>query len=223
MIFPLAPVQDFHGWSQAPSFLASAFPQNLLARLKDFGPRDTIESAWIAFGLYWLIAARGRKRAQRREPAAERMFHVLWMIGAAYLLFRYDPRLGALNHRFLPERMWIAELGAVITVAGICIAIWARRHLGKNWSAEVTIREGHALIRSGPYTYIRHPIYSGMLLGILGTAIAMGEYRGLAALGIFWIGWAQKARKEESFLTQEFGPSFAEYKRVTGFFLPRIG
>ena len=157
------------------------------------------------------------------RSASERLIHVLWMIGAAYLLFHFDPRLGALNHRFLPQRMWIAGLGAVITVAGIGVAIWARRHLGKNWSAEVTIREGHALIRSGPYAYIRHPIYSGMLLGILGTAVAVGEYRALVALAIFWIGWAHKAKKEESFLAQEFGPSFVEHKRVTGFFLPRIG
>lgn len=223
MILSLAVALDFHGGSQALSFLAAVFPQDLIARLKDSGPREIIEVAWVAFGLYWLIAALGRKPAQRREPAAERMFHVLWMIGASYLLFEFDPRLGALNRRFLPEKMWIAGLGAAITVAGIGIAIWARRHLGRNWSAEVTIRKGHSLIRSGPYTYIRHPIYSGMLLGILGTAIAVGEYRGLAALAIFWIGWAQKARKEESFLAQEFGPAFAEHKRATGFFLTRIG
>ena len=223
MILSVMSVRDFHGWSQALSFLAAVSPQALFEPLNDFGPRETIEAAWISFGLYWLIAARGRQPAQRREPPAERMFHVLWMIGAAYLLFRYDPRLGALNRRFLPPGLWIAELGAAVTIVGIGIAIWARWHLGKNWSAEVSIREGHSLIRSGPYKYVRHPIYSGMLLGILCTAVATGEYRGLAALAIFWIGWAQKARKEESFLAQEFGPAFAEHKRLTGFFLPRIG
>lgn len=223
MIFLFALVQDFHEWSQASSLLASAFPPEILARLKDFGPGDAIETAWVAFGLYWLLAARGRRAAQRGEPSGERMIHVVWMIGAAYLLFHFDPRFGALNRRFLPQRMWIASFGAVITVAGIGIAVWARRHLGKNWSADVTIREGHALIRTGPYTYIRHPIYSGMLLGILGTAIAVGEYRGLVALAIFWIGWAHKAKKEESYLAAEFGPAFAEHKRLTGFFLPRIG
>ncbi|MGH9756572.1 MAG: methyltransferase family protein, partial [Candidatus Acidiferrales bacterium] len=164
-----------------------------------------------------------RNAAQRREPAGELLIRVVWMIGAAYLLFHFDPRFGALNRRFLPQRMWIASFGAVVTVAGIGIAVWARRRLGKNWSAEVTIREGHALILSGPYAYIRHPIYSGMLLGILGTAIAVGEYRGLVALAIFWIGWAHKAKKEESYLAAEFGPAFAEHKRLTGFFLPRIG
>ncbi|HEY7826360.1 MAG TPA: isoprenylcysteine carboxylmethyltransferase family protein [Candidatus Acidoferrales bacterium] len=223
MILSLAVVEDFHGWSQALSIWAAVFPQDFLARLRDFGPRGTIESAWLVFGLYWLISSRGRKPARRREPTAERLFHVLWVLGATYLLYRSDPRLGALDRRFLPERLSIADLGAAITVAGVGLAIWARRHLGKNWSAEVTIREGHSLIRTGPYRYIRHPIYSGMLLGILGTAIAVGEYRGLAALAVFWIGWAQKARKEESFLAQEFGRAFAEHKRVTGFFLPRIG
>ncbi|MGH9698197.1 MAG: methyltransferase family protein [Candidatus Acidiferrales bacterium] len=95
--------------------------------------------------------------------------------------------------------------------------------VGKKLERGADHSRGSRTHRSRPYTYIRHPIYSGMLLGILGTAIAVGEFRGLAALAIFWIGWAQKARKEESFLAQEFGPAFAEHKRMTGFFLPRIG
>jgi protein-S-isoprenylcysteine O-methyltransferase Ste14 len=116
----------------------------------------------------------------------------------------------------------IALLGAALVVAGIGFAIWARRHLGKNWSAEVTIREEHKLIRSGPYKYIRHPIYTGLLAAVLGTAIVVSEYRALVSLAIFVIGWTLKAKKEEAFLAREFGPAFEEHKRLTGFFLPRL-
>ncbi|MGH9756784.1 MAG: hypothetical protein ACRD4M_03540, partial [Candidatus Acidiferrales bacterium] len=100
MILPLALVKDFHAWSPAHTLLPSVFPPEILARLKGFGSGDAIETAWVAFGLYWLIAARGRNAAQRREPAGELLIRVVWMIGAAYLLFHFDPRFGALNRRF---------------------------------------------------------------------------------------------------------------------------
>jgi protein-S-isoprenylcysteine O-methyltransferase Ste14 len=86
----------------------------------------------------------------------------------------------------------------------------------------VQIKEGHQLIRSGPYARIRHPIYTGILLATIGTALAVGEYRGLVAVGMFLVGFTRKARKEESFLAAEFGSAFEEHCRQTGFFLPRI-
>jgi protein-S-isoprenylcysteine O-methyltransferase Ste14 len=78
------------------------------------------------------------------------------------------------------------------------------------------------LIRTGPYRTIRHPIYTGILLALLGTAVAVGEVRGLLALAIAWLSFYIKARREESFLTQEFGPGFAEHRRHTGMFLPHL-
>jgi protein-S-isoprenylcysteine O-methyltransferase Ste14 len=129
--------------------------------------------------------------------------------------------LGVLNRRFLPERGWIAMLGAVLTAAGVAFAIWARRHIGKNWSAQVTIRQEHELIRSGPYARIRHPIYTGLLLAVAGTAIAIGEYRAIVAFAVIAIGFVVKAKREEAFLATQFGPAFDEHRRQTGFFLPR--
>ena len=115
--------------------------------------------------------------------------------------------------------MW---LGAYLAFAGVLFAIWARRTIGKEWSAEVQIKEGHQLIRSGPYAHIRHPIYTGILIAIAGTALAIGQYRGLLGLGIIAIGFVLKAKKEETFLAGQFGPAFEEHRRRTGFFLPRF-
>jgi protein-S-isoprenylcysteine O-methyltransferase Ste14 len=100
--------------------------------------------------------------------------------------------------------------------------MWARRTIGTDWSAEVQIKEGHQLIRSGPYAHIRHPIYTGILLATFGTALVIGKYRGLVAVAMFLIGFTRKARNEESFLAAEFGAAFDEHRRRTGFFLPRI-
>jgi protein-S-isoprenylcysteine O-methyltransferase Ste14 len=189
-------------------------------------PREIISAiqygAWAVFGIYWIAAAFTQSRARRREPVLERLLHVLWVACGFVLLSRDDLPIGPLNRQFLPHRLWIASLGAALTVAGVGIAIWARNHLGRNWSAEVTIREEHKLIRTGPYKYIRHPIYTGLLTAVLGTAIVVSEYRAIVAFGVFLIGWARKAKKEESFIAQEFGPAFEEHKRLTGFFLPPL-
>ena len=112
-------------------------------------------------------------------------------------------------------------VGALLTVAGVAFAIWARRHIGKNWSAQVTIRKEHELIRSGPYARIRHPIYTGLLFAVAGTAIAIGEYRAVVAFAVIAIGFVVKAKREEAFLATQFGPVFDEHRRQTGFFLPR--
>lgn len=84
------------------------------------------------------------------------------------------------------------------------------------------LKQGHELIRTGPYRTIRHPIYTGILLALLGTAISFGEIRALLGVAIAWASFYIKARREELFLSQEFGPSFAEHQQSTGMFLPRF-
>jgi len=180
-----------------------------------------IQAAWIAFCAYWILAARNQKREQKREPPFARLLHIAYMACGFVLLYAEDPRLGVLNRRFLPERGWIAMLGAILTAAGVAFAIWSRWHIGKNWSAQVTIRQEHELIRSGPYARIRHPIYTGLLLAVAGTAIAIGEYRAIVGFAVIAIGFVVKAKREEAFLATQFGPAFDEHRRQTGFFLPR--
>ena len=102
-------------------------------------------------------------------------------IPAAVLLAVRGPWLPWLGTRFLPDTMIVYLLGLLMVVAGLAFAIWARVHLGRNWSGTVTVKENHELIRSGPYAIVRHPIYTGLLLAVLGTAIVFGEWRGLLA------------------------------------------
>jgi protein-S-isoprenylcysteine O-methyltransferase Ste14 len=198
---------------------AAHFPEPARMRIT---PAPVLCAFWLLFALYWFVAAFGVKRTAKRQNSAERMLYIVFMAAGFFLLYQENPNWGPLNHRFVPDKLWVAWLGTALCAAGVLFAIWARRTIGKDWSAEVQIKEGHQLIRSGPYAHIRHPIYTGLLLATLGTALLVGEYRGLLGLGMFLAGFTRKARKEESFLAAEFGPAFEEHRRQTGFFLPRF-
>jgi protein-S-isoprenylcysteine O-methyltransferase Ste14 len=153
----------------------------------------------------------------------QRLGYMLPLLAAFYLLWRPEmQRYPWLTARFLPDLAALQWIAVLTTAAGIGIAIWARYHLGANWSGLVTLKEGHELIRTGPYRSIRHPIYTGILLAMLGTVLALGEVRGLVAVGLAWLSFYIKARREELFLTKEFGPRFNEHQQHTGMFLPRL-
>ena len=185
-------------------------------------PTELIFASWLLFAAYWLFAAVGAKRPAKKESAGRRFLHIAVMTVGFFLLYGNEVRYGVLSRRFLPDELWIAWAGAALTLAGVLFAIWARFTIGKEWSAEVQIKEGHQLIRTGPYAHIRHPIYTGMLLALCGTAIAIGEYRAILGVALFLVAFIRKAKKEESFLAGEFGPAFDEHRRRTGFFLPRF-
>lgn len=222
MIF--APMETLEWLRRATAvfwFVTDVSHMSMQPPFAEIQPLRIVDSAWLAFGLYWLWAARDGKKTQRRQAPAERLLHIGFMAFGFVLLYSADPRFGALNRRFLPDQPWIGVLGAALALAGVAFAIWARWHIGKNWSGTVTIKQEHELIRTGPYRHIRHPIYTGILLAVVGTVIAIGEYRALVGFGVILIGFIAKAKREESFLATQFGPAFDEHRRQTGFFLPR--
>jgi len=177
---------------------------------------------WVVFIVYWFMSAIKLKAVKKREPGAERLVYVFCMFTMYMLMFNDLLGVGWLGRRYEPESARIGAIGVALSFAGIALAIWARWHLGQNWSATVTLKEGHELIRSGPYGRIRHPIYTGMLLALVGTAVALGQYRGLLSLGIAFGTLFAKARKEERFLVGEFGDRFREHVARTGMFLPKV-
>lgn len=177
---------------------------------------------WYVFAIYWAITAIAVKRTKARETSADRIATIIVMVLAYEMLFSQWFRVGLLGQRFVPSATVIFWLGFGMSSVGIAIAIWARACLGKNWSARVTLKEGHELIRSGPYCFIRHPIYTGMLLGACGTAIEIGEWRGVLAVVLMAAAHSRKAMREEIMLRQEFGEDYAAYRKTTGFLLPRL-
>lgn len=177
---------------------------------------------WIVFLLYWIISARKLKAIKRREPFHERVLYMLPMMLSYVLLFNDQLTFTALGRRFVPLDPRIGVSGVVVTALGVAFAIWARLHLGENWSATVTVKTGHELIESGPYRAVRHPIYTGMLVATAGSALALGQARGLLALVVISVGFYFKARKEERYMFSEFGEKYQAYSRRTGMLLPRF-
>ncbi len=185
-------------------------------------PTQTILAwLWAVLGVYWLISALGTKKTEVNEAPASRLPRLILLCLMFTMLLTDRLRVGPLASRFVPESLWLRWTGIALTVAGLALCAWARHHLGAYWSDKVALKVDHQLIRSGPYTFLRHPIYSGVLLGVVGTALAIGEWRGLVVLVVMAANYWVKAGREESILSSKFGEAFTEYKRQAGFLLPK--
>jgi len=177
---------------------------------------------WVAFIVYWRIKAAGTKASQRIEPVASRILRAVTIVIALILFSTTRIPLRWLYLQPWPPGFWPFWLGAAVTVAGLLFAIWAREYLGTNWSSEVTIKQGHELITTGPYAAVRHPIYTGMLAGLLGTAIALSEVRGFVAFLLTSLVLWRKLRMEEQWMRSQFGETYANYARQTAALVPYL-
>ena len=183
---------------------------------------NTVTSLWLIFCLYWAVSALRVKRTQQMEAAGRRFGTVAILAVAAFLLFARRVYLGILSQRFIPQTQTIQAISIVLVACGVAIAIWARRHIGEYWSSRVALKEDHQLVQSGPYARVRHPIYSGMLLAMIGTGLFVGEWRAvIGVLLVFSAHW-QKARREERLLANQFGTAYQDYCGRTGSLIPRL-
>jgi protein-S-isoprenylcysteine O-methyltransferase Ste14 len=177
---------------------------------------------WVAFLLYWQIKAANTKTTQRLEAAASRILRVFICLIAIVLLLTTRIPLPWLYLQLWPVGFWPFWLGAAVIIAGLLFAVWAREHLGRNWSSSVTIKQGHELIASGPYAVVRHPIYTGILTGFVGMAIALSQVRGFIAFALFFLAFWIKLRMEEQWMRSEFGEAYATYAHQTAALVPYL-
>src|SRR5271154_7555064 len=177
---------------------------------------------WIAFLLYWQIKAIDTKTTKRLEPAASRILRVLIMVIAITLLSTTRIPLRWLYLQLWPQGLWPFWLGAAVTIAGLLFAVSAREHLGRNWSRSVTIKQGHELITTGPYAVVRHPIYTGILAGFLGMAIAISQVRGFIVFVHIFLAFWIKLRMEEQWMRSQFGETYATYAHQTAALVPYL-
>jgi protein-S-isoprenylcysteine O-methyltransferase Ste14 len=193
-------------------------PEVLNARFyKSFFP-----VVWIFFFLYWQIKAANTKTTQRLEPAASRILRVFIFLIAIVLLSTTRIPLPWLYLQLWPVGFWPFWLGAAVTIVGLLFAVWAREHLGSNWSRSVTIKQGHELITTGPYAVVRHPIYTGILTGFLGMAIAISQVRGFIVFVLFFLVFWIKLRMEEQWMRSQFGEAYATYAHQTAALVPYL-
>jgi protein-S-isoprenylcysteine O-methyltransferase Ste14 len=183
--------------------------------------RSLILGLWLLWALYWLAAARSAKPVRTREPLLARLAFIAQALLTAILL-GHRPWSGWLGIQVIYGGWARYDIAVILIVIGLTIAIWARRILGGNWSGSVTVKEGHELVQSGPYQYVRHPIYSGLLLMILGTGLASGRVHGLLAFPITLVAFWIKSRVEEHWMTAEFGERYAAYKKITWALIPYV-
>ena len=181
-----------------------------------------LEYVWAAFGLYWIAVARGGKATQTGESPFYRIMRLAILVITFTLLFWERTAIGFLAQRFMPQLPAVAYAGFLATLAGLTTALWARIHLGQYWSDKVVLKVDHQLIRTGPYAYMRHPIYSGVLLGVAGTALVLGQWRGLLAFLLLLTNYWVKAEREERILSARFGQEFSDHQQRAGFLFPRF-
>lgn len=183
-----------------------------------------IDIFWLAVIVLLTLAAFTSKRSVQRQSGGSRFLQASLVAIGASLIFNLAPGFsrGWFADRVIPLRTSWVIAGTALTLLGILFAVWARVTLGRNWSGVVTIKQDHELILRGPYTVVRHPIYTGILFALLGTALVYGCARcfvGLLLCGVaFWL----KLRIEERFMLQQFGEQYTEYRQRTRALVPFV-
>jgi protein-S-isoprenylcysteine O-methyltransferase Ste14 len=185
-------------------------------------PLELLNFLWTLWLVAWLVAARWTAKTVVRQPAAARLTHGLLVAAGAMLLFARPGRLGPLLRPLFPATPWTAWAGVLLCAVGLGFAAWARVLIGRFWSGSVVLKADHALIRVGPYALTRHPIYSGLLLALTGTALARDSLGGLLGLALLFAGAVVKLRQEERLLLEHFGPAYQEYRAEVPALIPRI-
>ncbi len=175
-----------------------------------------IDGLWLAFVVIWLVAAQFNKRASAHAPWKT------WIARLAILALLVGVRLhsgdGRLGSAAGPVRQWS---GAALVALGLGFAVWARMYLGRNWGMPMSLRADHELVTRGPYAYVRHPIYTGILLALLGSTVALDPMWGWA-LVLFFAYFLYSARTEERMMAEQFPEAYAAYKARTRMLIPWV-
>ncbi|HEY6271088.1 MAG TPA: isoprenylcysteine carboxylmethyltransferase family protein [Terriglobales bacterium] len=172
----------------------------------------------VVFSAYWEVAAKGAAAAKSSESRVSRALHVT--LTNAAVLMEIAPVRGL--GRFVPVSVAILSAGLAVEWVGVFFAIWARRHLGRNWSGEISIKVDHELIRTGPYRWLRHPIYTGILTMYLGVVLVTGEWLAIAGFAMVLFAYWRKIRLEEANLTVAFGAHYDAYRRNSWAVVPWV-
>jgi protein-S-isoprenylcysteine O-methyltransferase Ste14 len=176
---------------------------------------------WVIMFLYWLYAALQTKTTVRREAGARRIIYLILVISAFALVYSRYFNKGFLSAKIFNPVVYTEYAGLILCIASIVFAIVARWWLGKNWSGTVTVKKDHELIQTGPYRITRHPIYTGIFMGLTGAALIQAEIKDIIALVLLFTGLHIKMIKEEKFMAETF-PAYKEYAEKTKRLIPFI-
>jgi protein-S-isoprenylcysteine O-methyltransferase Ste14 len=179
-----------------------------------------ISGAWLITMLVWIASSFSNKQAVRRQATGSRAAQICFGVFAGLLIW------GPAHFRLLSGPAVIPDSEAahvaafLLTLGGLAFALWSRFIIGRNWSAVITIKQDHELIRSGPYAIVRHPIYCGFLTAVIGAAIERGTIEAFAGAAILAIIFRFKSELEEKFMIEHFGDAYRKYRMEVGAIIP---
>jgi protein-S-isoprenylcysteine O-methyltransferase Ste14 len=181
---------------------------------------NVINWAWIITLAVWLAGSFFNKRTVRRQSSGSRLLQM--GLGAAAGLLIWGPGSMRSWPTVVPHSAEMAMAALVLTLMGLALALWSRFALGRNWSATVSVKHGHNLVRHGPYAIVRHPIYSGFLLALLGTAIARGTMGAFLGVLMVLLLFRLKLQMEEQFMLEQFGAEYEVYRSEVKGLIPFV-
>jgi len=184
---------------------------------------------WAAFVLTWVVLAQFNKKANRSVHWRTTWGLRLALIVAVFVIARLQRHAGPaprlitfIGHpQALHPGALAQSLGVGLCLAGFGFAFWARWHLGRNWGMPMSLRQGHELVTSGPYAYVRHPIYTGIMLAMIGSAVALG-FLWLALFALYFVFFLFSARTEEKMMLAQFPDAYPGYRRRTKMLIPFV-
>ena len=178
--------------------------------------------SWILFGSFWALAAFAQKRNARRQTVGSRLMQVSIIALVLVPFFIEEGRAGLLYRHLYPNLLGVQYVGVLLLLLGLWFAVWARFVLGRNWSGIVTVKEDHTLITRGPYAWVRHPIYTGILLALLGTAVTLGTILNFVEVPVVAFAFWLKLRTEERFMLETFGEQYTAYRHHVKALIPYV-
>jgi protein-S-isoprenylcysteine O-methyltransferase Ste14 len=183
-------------------------------------PVSLIRVAWIVWLVSWFAAAAWSERTVRRPAVRREVFYRVLTVAGAMLMFGFNPGGARADTPLWPVAPAIGWLLAGLVICGFLFTWWARIHLGQLWSSSVTRKEHHHVVETGPYAVVRHPIYTGLLLAIIGTVLLRVTIVTLTGGTLIGAGIYVKARVEEEFLRQQLGEPYDAYARRVPMLVP---
>ena len=144
--------------------------------------RQSTSFPWLVLALVWVVSALRTKRNVQSQSSASQLLYTAILLVGVYMIFAKQSGIPWLDRQLFSVTVPIVLAGLLVVLIGVAFSIWGRLMLGSNWSNRVTVKENHTLVRTGSYRIVRHPIYSGILLGMLGSALQRG---GIVVLSAF--------------------------------------
>jgi protein-S-isoprenylcysteine O-methyltransferase Ste14 len=171
-------------------------------------------AGWVIFWIYWLAASRGVKAGR---GGSSRLIGV--RVGAILIVLLVVRTRALHGHGTTTNDPWLQGIGLAVFLSGLALAVWARLFLGRNWGMPMSQKVDPELVTTGPYSRVRHPIYSGIILAMVGTTIAVSLYW---LIGVLLVGayFLYSAFVEERLMANQFPDSYPEYKRSTKMLIP---